>query len=294
MKLVTYVYEGLERVGAVTPDRTAVVELPALGVPCREMTEAIRYLGEDGRFAALRERWEEGCPGAEAVPLGAVRLLAPIPRPARDVICLGLNYDAHAREFTRDDPTGRPRQAVYFSKRAAWSPGPDAEIDGHPELVEDLDYEVELGVILGRDAVNVRREDAAGYVFGYTVFNDLSARTLQKAHQQWFRGKSLDGFAPMGPWIVTADEIPFPPALDLGSRVNGQLRQRGNTRDMIFGVGEILEELSRGMTLEAGTILATGTPAGVAMGMDRPRFLKAGDVVECEIQHIGILRNIIR
>lgn len=117
---------GWEAVGAVTPDMTAVAALPALGVPCREMTEAIRYLGEDGRFAALRERWEAGCPGAETVPLDAVRLLAPIPRPARDVICLGLNYDAHAREFTRDDPASRPRHAAYFSKRAAWSPGPDA------------------------------------------------------------------------------------------------------------------------------------------------------------------------
>lgn len=118
--------------------------------------------------------------------------------------------------------------------------------------------------------MNVRREDAAGYVFGYTVFNDLSARTMQKAHQQWFRGKSLDGFAPMGPWIVTADEIPFPPALDLTSRVNGQTRQRGNTRDMIFGVGEILAELSRGMTLEAGTILATGPPPGWPWGWTAP------------------------
>ncbi len=293
MKLVTYLYQDKERIGVVTPDGGAVVELSALGVPCREMTEAIRYLGQDGRLAALRDRWSSGCPG-ESVPLNAVKLLAPIPRPARDVICLGLNYDAHAREFTRDDPASRPQQAVYFSKRVSWAPGPSAGVDGHLDLVADLDYEVELGVILGRDALNVKKEDAAGYVFGYTVFNDLSARTLQKAHKQWFRGKSLDGFAPMGPWIVTADEIPFPPCLALCSRVNGELRQSGSTRDMIFGVGEILEELSHGMTLEAGTILATGTPAGVAMGMDRPRYLQAGDVVECEIEQIGILKNTIR
>ncbi len=293
MKLVTYEYQGAERVGVLTGDMTAVASLSQLGVPCREMTEAIRFLAEEGRFAALRARWSQGR-FREAAPLGDVRLLSPIPRPARDVICLGLNYDAHAREFTRDDPASRPQQAVYFSKRAPWSPGPDADVDGHLDLVADLDYEVELGVILGRDAVNVRREDAAGYIFGYTVFNDLSARTLQKAHKQWFRGKSLDGFAPMGPWIVTADEIPYPPELDLCSRVNGQLRQSGNTRDMIFDIGTILEELSHGMTLEAGTILATGTPAGVAMGMEKPRFLQAGDAVECEIQGIGVLRNTIR
>ena len=159
--------------------------------------------------------------------------------------------------------------------------------------MERLDYEAELAVILGKTARNVKAAEAGEYIFGYTVVNDVSARDVQTGHKQWYFGKSLDGFTPMGPCIVTAEEIAFPPALDISSRVNGETRQAANTALLINSIAEVLEELTAGMTLLPGTIIATGTPAGVGMGFDPPKFLKPGDVVECEIAGIGVLRNTV-
>ena len=170
---------------------------------------------------------------------------------------------------------------------------PEGAIRSHPGLVERLDYEVELAVILGKTARNVKAAKAGEYIFGYTVVNDVSARDVQTGHKQWYFGKSLDGFTPMGPCIVTAEEIAFPPALDISSRVNGETRQAANTALLINSIAEVLEELTAGMTLLPGTIIATGTPAGVGMGFDPPKFLKPGDVVECEIAGIGVLRNTV-
>jgi 2-keto-4-pentenoate hydratase/2-oxohepta-3-ene-1,7-dioic acid hydratase in catechol pathway len=166
-------------------------------------------------------------------------------------------------------------------------------IQSHPGLVERLDYEAELAVIIGKTARNVPAADAEQYIFGYTILNDVSARVLQTAHKQWYFGKSLDGFTPIGPCIVTADEICFPPALPIRTRVNGELRQDSTTDLLITGIADIIAELSSGMTLLPGTIIATGTPSGVGMGFDPPKFLKSGDVVECEIEGIGVLRNTV-
>ena len=196
-------------------------------------------------------------------------------------------YDAEA--FAKDKPA-----AVYFSKRASRAGDPEGTIPRYAALVERLDYEAELAVIIGRAAKNVKAEDAGAYVFGYTVLNDVSARDLQTGHKQWYFGKGLDGFAPMGPCILTADETAFPPALDISCTVNGEERQRSNTALLIHGIPEIIEELSAGMTLLPGTILATGTPAGVGMGLDPPEFLESGDVVECTIRGIGTLRSTVR
>ena len=160
--------------------------------------------------------------------------------------------------------------------------------------MERLDYEAELAVIIGRAAKNVKAKDAMDYIFGYTVLNDVSARVLQAAHKQWYFGKSLDGFTPIGPCIVTADEIVFPPALHITARVNGELRQDSTTDLLITSIADIIEELSSGMTLLPGTIISTGTPSGVGMGFDPPKFLKPGDVVECTIDGIGTLRNTVR
>ena len=154
-----------------------------------------------------------------------------------------------------------------------------------------LDYEAELAVIIGRDCKNVRERDAAACIFGYTVMNDVSARNLQTEHNQWYFGKSLDGFTPMGPCIVTEDEVPYPPALSISSTVNGELRQNSNTELLIFDIDHVISELSQGMTLQAGTIIAMGTPAGVGMGFEPPKFLKTGDVVTCEIEGIGRITN---
>ena len=171
---------------------------------------------------------------------------------------------------------------------------PDGPVDSHADLVSDLDYEAELAVILGKDALNVAESDCEPYIFGYTILNDISARTIQKRHKQWYRGKSLDDFTPMGPWIVTADEVAFPPVLSIGCKVNGEIRQDSKTDCLIHGVAEVISELSQGMTLRAGTIIATGTPSGVAMGMDDPKYLQPGDEMECWIEGIGTLRNTVK
>ena len=236
-------------------------------------------------------------PTEGGVPLEDVTLLAPIPRPRQDVICLGMNYRDHEEEAAKYDSAAFTKErpsAVYFSKRVSRAGDPDGVIPRYEGLVARLDYEAELAVIIGRTAKDVKAAEAGGYVFGYTVLNDVSARDLQTGHKQWYFGKSLDGFTPMGPCILTADETAFPPALDILAKVNGELRQHSNTSLLIHGIGEILEELSAGMTLRAGTILATGTPAGVGMGFDPPRFLEAGDEVACTIAGIGTLRNTVR
>lgn len=229
-----------------------------------------------------------------AVAVDEVQLLAPIVRPLQDVVCLGINYDAHAQEAGRfsDEAFGGERPyTIYFSKRVNRATATGEKVPAYAGLVDSLDYEVELGVVLGRDAKGVTKEEARDYVFGYTIINDISARNLQTRHKQWYLGKSLDGFTPMGPCIVTADEIGDEQSLDISSRVNGELRQSSNTRYMIQTVAGAIAELSQGMTLEAGTIIATGTPAGVGMGMTPPTFLKHGDKVVCEIEKIGRLEN---
>ena len=282
MKLITCLHQGKERVGALTEEGAALL-------PCPDMNTLMETASPAELEAAL--------PGAPVVPLAEVTLLAPIPRPRQDVICLGMNYRDHAKEAARYDAGAFARDkpaAVYFSKRVSRAGDPDGIIPRYEGLVERLDYEAELAVILGRSARNVRAEEAGDYVFGYTVLNDVSARDLQTGHKQWYFGKSLDGFTPMGPCILTANETAFPPALDISCSVNGEERQRSNTALLIHGVAEIIAELSAGMTLLPGTILATGTPAGVGMGFDPPKFLRAGDVVECAVRGIGVLRSTVR
>ena len=286
MKLVTYRLSGAEYVGALTADGKGVLPLPAadMNTLIETMTPA------DLRSAAAAA--ERG----GAVPLADVELLAPIPRPRQDVVCLGMNYRDHAEESARysaDAFTKDSAAAVYFSKRVSEAGKPGGVIPRHAGLTDRLDYEAELAVVLGKAARDVKVADAADYIFGYTVLNDVSARDLQTGHKQWYFGKSLDGFTPMGPVLVTADEIAYPPALEITSHVNGELRQKSNTALLITSIGQILEELTAGMTLLPGTIIATGTPAGVGMGFDPPKFLQSGDVVECAIEGIGTLRSTV-
>ena len=284
MKLITYRLRGAEHVGALTADGTAVAPLPY-----PDMNTLIE--------TASLEELRSVAAAAETIPMEEVELLAPIPRPRQDVICLGMNYLDHAREAAQYDAGAFEKEkpvAVYFSKRVTEAVAPEGFIESHTDLVERLDYESELAVILGKTARNIRGEDAGDYIFGYTILNDVSARDVQTGHKQWYFGKSLDGFTPIGPCIVTADEIAYPPALDISAAVNGETRQHSNTALFITSIGQALEELSRGMTLLPGTILSTGTPAGVGMGFDPPKFLKPGDVVECTIQGIGTIRNTVR
>lgn len=223
-------------------------------------------------------------------------LLAPIPEPKQDIICLGINYMAHAVESARykKEAFGGDRPyAVYFSKRVNKCTAHNGQISAYRDIVDSLDYECELAVIIGRDCKNVKKEDAFKYVFGYTILNDISARNLQTRHKQWYFGKSLDGFTPMGPCIVTEDEFERPPVLEIKSYVNGELRQNSKTDLLIFDIPHVIEELSHGMTLKSGTVISMGTPSGVGMGFQPPKFLKHGDVVECYIENIGTLRTYI-
>ena len=263
----------------------------------KDMNELICQLGQEEKAQLqLLAKNRDALQGA-AVALEAVKLCAPIVHPRQDVICLGINYDAHAQEAGRfsDEAFGGERPyTIYFSKRVSTATGSGDFIPAYEELVDSLDYEAELGVILGKDAKDVSKEEAEAYIFGYTVINDVSARNLQTRHKQWYRGKSLDGFTPMGPCIVTADEIADVQNLDIRCYVNGQLRQSSNTKYMIQTVAGAIAELSQGMTLQAGTIIATGTPAGVGMGMQPPTFLRSGDTVVCEIESIGRLENTVK
>jgi 2-keto-4-pentenoate hydratase/2-oxohepta-3-ene-1,7-dioic acid hydratase in catechol pathway len=227
-------------------------------------------------------------------PLGKVRLLAPIPRPRKNVFCVGWNYAEHFEEsrVSRLHSVEFPEHPTFFSKVPTTVNGPYDPVPLHAGVTSQLDWEAELGVVIGRRGVDIDEGAALKHVFGYTVVNDISAREVQKRHgAQLFKGKSLDGTCPMGPWIVTVDEVPDPHALRITSRVNGVTKQDSNTRYMYFKIPRLLAELSAGTTLEPGDILSTGTPAGVGHARTPPEFMKAGDVLETEIEGLGSLRN---
>jgi 2-keto-4-pentenoate hydratase/2-oxohepta-3-ene-1,7-dioic acid hydratase in catechol pathway len=283
MKLVTYRHEGVERIGAVRDE--AIVDLS-------EVAPSMLELIAGGPELLTRARAITAS-AETAVPLEAVSLLAPIPRPRKNIICLGMNYAAHAIESLRAKglPEKLPEYPVFFSKALTAVNHPGAVVPLMPDVSAQRDWEVELAVVIGVGGKNISRERALSHVFGYTILNDVSARDLQTRHQQFFYSKSLDGSAPMGPWIVTADAIPNPHNLRLRLRLNGETMQDSNTGDMIFDIPACIATFSRGITLEPGDIFATGTPSGVAMGMTPPRWLRAGDVMECEIERIGVLRN---
>jgi 2-keto-4-pentenoate hydratase/2-oxohepta-3-ene-1,7-dioic acid hydratase in catechol pathway len=229
-------------------------------------------------------------------PVSSVRLFAPIPQPTKNVFCVGRNYKLHIEEGARArgvEPT-YPKVPEFFSKPRTAVIGQDDEIRLDPAVTQKLDYEVELAFVIGQTCRDVSAAKASEVIFGYTVLNDISARDLQSAHGQWFKGKGLDTSCPIGPWIVTADEFGSPDGHDITLRVNGESRQSSSTSDMLFDCAAIVESLSKGMTLEPGDIITTGTPSGVALGMVPQLWLKDGDVIEAEIEGIGILRNQVR
>ena len=288
MKLYTIEQDCIRKLAVSFAGEEQLYLLKENGFPYETMQQLIEGWNDELQ-EALYQLKEKGEPMT-----GTYRLCAPIPVPRQDVICLGINYYAHAKEaagFSEEAFGGERPKTIYFSKRCSYSPGSGEKIPSYEGLVDSLDYEAELAVILGKDTKGVSKENALKSVFGYTVLNDVSARNLQTAHKQWYVGKGLDGFTPMGPCIVTADEIPDPQCLDIRCFVNGELRQNSNTALQMQNVAGAISELSQGLTLLAGTIIATGTPAGVGMGFKPPRFLKKGDVVRCEIERIGALEN---
>jgi 2-keto-4-pentenoate hydratase/2-oxohepta-3-ene-1,7-dioic acid hydratase in catechol pathway len=222
-----------------------------------------------------------------------VRVHAPITRPRKNIFCLGRNYKSHIEETARarDVAVKLPDVPVFFTKAPTSINGPYDAVPWDTTVTQQLDYEVELAVIIGVTCKNVARADALGCVFGYTILNDVSARDLQKSHMQWFKGKSLDGYCPMGPVVVTADEFGDPHAKRIALRLNGETRQDSTTANMIFPIDVTIESLTKGMTLEPGDIIATGTPEGVGLGRTPPEFMKDGDLMETEIEGIGVMRN---
>jgi len=292
MRLLTYDRQDAPRLALLLGDRVfdladAAARLTAAPLPADML--AFIAAGEEAWAGArdLAARLERGEAADLARPLAATKLLAPIPRPAKNIVCVGLNYADHARE-TSQEVSPYP---VFFAKPPTTVIGPEAPIPWHGAVTTHVDWEAELAVIIGRPGRDIPEEAALQHVFGYTIANDVSARDLQRRHVQWYKGKSLDGFCPLGPWIVTSDEIPDPQALGIRLRVNGESKQDSRTSQMIYPVARLIAVLSAGLTLEAGDLLITGTPAGVGFVRQPPEYLRPGDLVEAEIEGIGVLRN---
>ncbi|MCG8395836.1 fumarylacetoacetate hydrolase family protein [Bacillus atrophaeus] len=227
--------------------------------------------------------------GSFIYSLSDVKLHAPIPKPSKNVMCIGKNYKDHAIEMGSEADI--PEYPMVFTKSPTTVTGHDDVINCHSQVTAQLDYEGELAVVIGKSGTHISKEEAYDHIFGYTIINDVTARDLQKKHKQFFIGKSLDSACPMGPVLVHKSLIPDPQCLQVETRVNGELRQSGSTSDMIFSIAELIETLSKGMTLEAGDIIATGTPSGVGKGFTPPKFLQAGDSIDITIEPIGTLSN---
>ena len=293
MRLVTFAPRphGPQHVGLLR-DGKQVIDLTRAGAnPPFDPADMTSLLAaSDEALAWLRN---VAAKAKEATPLAKVTLLAPIPRPHKNVFCVGWNYVEHFEEGKKARPHVQemPAHPAFFSKAPTAVNGPYDDIPLHAGVTEKLDWEVELGVVIGRGGRNITEADAMKHIFGYTVINDVSAREVQRQHgKQWFKGKSLDGTCPMGPWIATADEI-SPDNLRIICRVNSAVKQDSNTSHMYFKIPRLIAELSHGMTLEPGDIISTGTPQGVGHARTPPEFLKAGDVLETEIVGLGLLRN---
>jgi 2-keto-4-pentenoate hydratase/2-oxohepta-3-ene-1,7-dioic acid hydratase in catechol pathway len=285
MRLVTYIHEDQFKPGVLRGEE--VIDISEVAPDILSLIAT-----SDPGLVQVRELLQSNTVG---IPLDMVKLTAPIPVPRRNIMCLGLNYAEHAEEHysVAGQQTELPEYPLIFNKATTAANGPFDNFYYDTAVTAELDWEVELGVIIGKEGRNISVDKAMDYVYGYTVLNDLSARDLQRFHNQFFKGKSLDGSCPMGPWIVTKDQLPDPQNLQLVSRVNGQVKQDSNTSLMIFNIPSIIQHLSFGMSLLPGDIVATGTPSGVGFARKPPEFLKAGDVVECEVEGVGLIRNVI-
>ena len=292
MLLITFIDAGKHKLGVLDHARREVIDLARAAPRLPQDMRAFIALGEPAR-AEVREFM---IGGQGHVPLAQVRLAAPIPRPARNIFCVGKNYRDHVQELQRPgstlaSPDALPEAPIFFTKAPSTVIGPNEPIPAWLDPTQSTDYEGELAVVIGPGGRGIPRAAAMRHVYGYTIINDVTSRVLQGRHQQWFLGKSLDGFCPMGPAIVTADEVPEVGMLRVQTRVNGELRQDAPVASLIFDIPTLIETLSRTMTLEPGDIIATGTPAGVGMGFRPPRYLKQGDVVAITIDPIGVLEN---
>ena len=293
MRLVSFRDQAGSRIGVLDGSRTEIADLSILAPDLpREMTKLIR-LGDQGLEQvrnALGTR-------EHRIPVHQVEMLAPIPIPVRNILCVGKNYREHAQELHPHGLSGAdnheviPAAPIFFTKATTTVVGPAGKIPASLDYTASTDYEGELAVIIGKEGRGIRYDNAMQHVYGYTIINDVTSRKLQKHHQQWFLGKSIDGFCPMGPALLTADEVRDVGKLRIQTRVNGEVRQDARVSSLIFDIPCLIETLARSMTLVSGDIIATGTPAGVGMGYKPPRYLAAGDVVSIEVDPIGILEN---
>ncbi|WP_127904134.1 fumarylacetoacetate hydrolase family protein [Solirhodobacter olei] len=286
MKLVTFETGGKTCAGYLDGEEVVVC---AEGIGA---DQAVLGLASQGA-AGLRD-WAMG--GGRRIASSEVRLRAPIPEPRRDIFCVGKNYYAHAAEFHGSgfDSTGKaavPEVPIIFTKATTSVVGPGDAVDSSLDPTASVDYEGELGVVIGKGGRGIAAADAFDHVFGYVILNDVTSRELQRRHNQWIIGKGIDTFCPMGPWLVTADEVADVRAMTLETRVNGQTRQKASVADLIFDIPTLIETLSATMTLLPGDIIATGTPEGVGIGFTPPRFLAAGDRMVVTITGLGELEN---
>lgn len=282
MKIAACIYQGKQYVGQVF-DKTKTIRFFQLSAEAH-LTGALALVTNNAAIEL----------SAEEIPLEQVQWIAPIPQPRRNIFCVGRNYHAHAKELaasvfktSNTDPNAWP---IVFTKVPDCVVGPFDNVKLPTHISQEIDYEAELAVVIGKGGLNITKQEAMSHVYGYTIVNDVTARDVQMRHQQWDLGKSFDTFCPMGPWLVTADEFD---GLNAQVRcwVNGELRQDGNASHMIFDIPTLIETCSRGITLLPGDIIATGTPAGVGMGLTPPRYLQHGDVVKIEIEGLGMIEN---
>jgi 2-keto-4-pentenoate hydratase/2-oxohepta-3-ene-1,7-dioic acid hydratase in catechol pathway len=294
MRLVTFSDAKGMRIGVHETESNTIVDLAATTRLPKEMT-AFVALGKTGLQRARRAVKS----GEARLPYDSVKIHAPFPRPAKNILCVGKNYHEHAKEFHNsgvDASAGKdaiPEVPIMFTKWPNSVIGPGEPIPSANDYTNSTDYEGELTVVMGAGGRNISRDDAYDHVYGYTIVNDATARTLQNRHRQWFLGKSLDGYCPMGPCIVTSDEIKDVTKLRLITRVNGEVRQDAMVSDLIFDIPTLIADLSRVMTLEPGDLIATGTCAGVGIGFNPPKYLQPGDVVAITIEPIGTLENAV-
>ena len=290
MKFVTFLHNGGQRVGIIDPERAAVWPIADL-VPefTENLLDLVRGFDEIKNFLT---------PTDDGIPVNDVSLCAPISRPERNILCVGKNYLEHSKEFQAsgfDQSSGpmtgdAPEAPIIFTKAPTSVIATGDPIYWNPGVTQQVDYEAELAVIIGTAGRGISRVDAYSHVWGYMIINDVTARDLQKNHKQWFLGKSQDSFCPMGPWVATADEVD-PENLELRCWINDELRQSANTRDLIFNIPTLIETISAGITLQSGDIISTGTPSGVGIGFDPPKFLKPGDEIRITIDGLGELCN---
>jgi 2-keto-4-pentenoate hydratase/2-oxohepta-3-ene-1,7-dioic acid hydratase in catechol pathway len=296
MRLVTFVPKkgAAPRVGLMHGDSHVIDLSAARPKPPFDPSDMVSLVAAGTKGIAWLRGVAKKATDKQVLQLGKVKLLAPIPRPRKNVFCVGWNYVEHFEEGKQalKHTQELPAHPAFFSKPPTAVIGPYDSVPFDAEINKTLDWEAELGVIIGRGGKNIAEADAWKHVFGYTVINDVSVRYMQRQHGgQWFKGKSVDGTCPMGPWIVTADEVKDAHQLRIASRVNGATKQDSNTSYMYFKIPRIIAELSCGLTLEAGDVISTGTPAGVGHARTPPEFMKAGDMLETEVYGIGLLRN---